>query len=966
MDQHFQEFEKLRRSITNDISNIETEEDAKFRIINRILTEILGWKHNNIRLETKSENGFSDYIVYDGLNSCFLVEAKRIGLVEIRTTDTQHVRTLKLSGPALAGAKEGIEQAVKYASPNGINLACLTDGLSWVIFKTFIPNQKYSEKEAFTFPSLQSISNSFSVFYELLSKPSFEKKLFVIHFDQLHNNRTTHSNIFYTAFGDDQIKIAHKSALAFDLDRVFDVFFDRMKGDEDEDLLIECFVETRESRVADYSLEKMTAKILGNLAPVDNDIAIELSGLIEDAVDVDAGQTVFIVGPTGAGKTTFLDRFFRKTLNPSLRERCLDLRVNFLDSSGRRDNLLQWLTEQIILDIEKQIFPNQAPTYKELQGLYYTEYERRRVGVDEALYNKDKEAFKIKFGEFLDENVAKDRVGYLKRLLADVVHNRKKLPIIIIDNTDEFSIEYKQDIFQFCQSLRRHVKHCILIFPVTDKSAWTFSKTDLFGIYQSRSFFLPTPPPREVFRKRIDFIKQKMGNGLGPDISGKYFTQRGIKISIDHLGHFAKTLEHVFVNQDYTAQTIGEISNYNIRRTLNLSRRIITSSIFDIEDLIRSYTTGNGVSANYSKFMNALLKGDYDVYKKGDIPEIFPIFDVDKEIRQSPLIHLRALLLLKEASGAGTTIDDKHLTVQSIFDFFDTMGCFEAAVDRSLLALISAGLIEPYDASIRDLSPAQRLAITHSGLAHLRLALHNRVFFEQMALTAAINNQDTAEQIRSKFTTNLSFQEKMRDIREAFLEYLENEERHLIKIPDGSPQYNSQRELLTTLKRNFSKNGNTGADETESSLATEIKSGALAKVDFFDFNRGFGFVTCDGIDGQIFIHAEALREFKGEIGDGDDILCDIVRTERGPQVSIVHDIQTQSVIRERCKIVRIFAERNYGFASVLNLQGDAFFHFSAFKSFNIGNLHEGLEFDADVKTDEDGKMQIRRVSGVHE
>ena len=59
--------------------------------------------------------------------------------------------------------------------------------------------------------------------------------------------------------------IVQKSALAFDLENAFANFFSGLAGDRDPDMLIECFVETRESRIADFSLEdlrKMSSAIL--------------------------------------------------------------------------------------------------------------------------------------------------------------------------------------------------------------------------------------------------------------------------------------------------------------------------------------------------------------------------------------------------------------------------------------------------------------------------------------------------------------------------------------------------------------------------------------------------------------------------------------------------------------------------------------------------------------------------------
>ncbi len=277
-------------------------------------------------------------------------------------------------------------------------------------------------------------------------------------------------------------------------------------------------------------------------------------------------------------------------------------------------------------------------------GLYHGEYQRRIKGVDAQLYKRDKQEFKIKFGEFLEKKVEDDREGYLKRLIADIVTNRRMLPIILIDNTDEFTLEYKQKIFQFSQSLRRHANHCLTIFPVTDKSAWSFSKTDIFGIYKSRSFFLPTPSPRKIFRKRIDYLKKKLHEPSKKNKKrGGYLLSKGIRISVDNVDGFAQVLENIFVSNDYTSKTIGELTNYNIRRTLLLAQRIITSPVIKIENLIESYLSGSLTITKFSIFMEALIKGDYQAYKKEDNHEIYPVFQVNDEVRQSPLLKLRIL-----------------------------------------------------------------------------------------------------------------------------------------------------------------------------------------------------------------------------------------------------------------------------------------------------------------------------------
>jgi hypothetical protein len=45
------------------IEQIRSEEDAKLKIITRLVTDVLGWSHTDIETESQNENGFLDYLV---------------------------------------------------------------------------------------------------------------------------------------------------------------------------------------------------------------------------------------------------------------------------------------------------------------------------------------------------------------------------------------------------------------------------------------------------------------------------------------------------------------------------------------------------------------------------------------------------------------------------------------------------------------------------------------------------------------------------------------------------------------------------------------------------------------------------------------------------------------------------------------------------------------------------------------
>ncbi len=961
IDASYQIATAILKEVRGNVSEILTEEDAKLQIITRLLTEALGWSHSDIAAERKHDNGYSDYLLADGGHDTLVVEAKRLGLVAIPTHATRK-QYYKISGPALKDALFGIVQAATYCGPLGVQLAVLTDGYTWVVFRPYIAGEKYQDKQAVVFPGFDAILADFAQFYELLAKAECRKNTYKIIFDQIHENRLTYTAALEAPYGLDTLRIEQKSSLAFDLDKVFTGFFATLSGEDDPDLQINCFVETRESRVADFSLEKITTNVLGNLASQDRSVDEGLHSLIKTSVESDDGETVFIVGPSGAGKSTFLDRFFRKTLPPSIRERCVVITLNMLDATGDEGTLLPWATNKVTELIEARLYEDGYPKWNDLQALYHTEYVRRSEGIDAALYTRDKEAFKEKFSTYVENQVHTDREGYLRRLVADLIHNRHFLPIFVVDNTDEFSISVKEMIFQYFQSVRRAARHCLLMFPATDRSAWSFSKTEIFNIHSSKSFFLPTPSPREVFRKRVDYLKKKLEADTSEKTKAEYFAKKGIRVTIGDLSGFASIVENVFVDQDYSSKILGEISNYNMRKTLALSKRVITSAEIEIDEIIRSYIVGEPVTPSYGRFSSALLKGDYNFYRQGDDHQVFPLFQVDSEIRQSPLIHTRVLWLLKAIHLSASDDRARYTAVGSIYRYFDLMGMSEIAIERSLIALLGSGLIEPYDLSKKEYSQDQQLAITYAGLAHLDLGLSNTVFFEQFALTTRITDPDVATRIREAYSAKGPLAARLENLRSIFCEYLLNEDRKFAAVPATS-EFVSQVALTEDLHAQWigkrEKIRRLGPDKS-GLVATDV----AAVVDMFDNFKGFGFVTVDALRDSAFVGSKLIEATGlGELHDGDGIRCDVSRNEKGLFVSKIYEITSNTPTQYTAEIVRLFPDRGYGFIHLPDTGRDAFFHVTLFTKEDRDRLHEGVRLPVEVVTDANGRSQVKRLVG---
>ena len=468
----------------------------------------------------------------------------------------------------------------------------------------------------------------------------------------------------------------------------------------------------------------------------------------------------------------------------------------------------------------------------------------------------------------------------------------------------------------------------MIIQPVTDKSAWSFSKTDLFRIYSTKSFFLPTPPPREVFRRRIEYIKRRIADDSEGRRSGRYLSERGINISIGNLENFATELEDQFVNHERTARLLGEISNYNIRTTLNLARRVMTSSVFKIEDVLVARAAGSKRVIPWTRFMSALLKGDHEMYRSGDVPEIVNVFQVDSHIRQSPLFPLRVLKLLEATANAARDIEGKHLSAGSVHDFFEVWGCSEAAIDLALESLVENGLIEKFDPSISELARNQKLAITHAGRAHIKMALEEKVYFEQMALTTMLTVESVADEIRQEYRGEGPFTERLGNVRNLFSRHLLSADAEETTQPRSKVQDGVQHDIERGIRRYLVDS----VGEDEGIRRSEIVD-VVATIDWYSPRLGYGFADCTEVDGGVFLHKGVLVAGGFDnVCDGDELVCSVEFTERGPQIASIERNRTTDydIVVQRCRVIRLFEERRYGFVRPVDSTtdgADAFFSF---------------------------------------
>ena len=88
-------------------------------------------------------------------------------------------------------------------------------------------------------------------------------------------------------------------------------------------------------------------------------------------------------------------------------------------------------------------------------------------------------------------------------------------------------------------------------------------------------------------------------------------------------------------------------------------------------------------------------------------------------------------------------------------------------------------------------------------------------------------------------------------------------------------------------------------DSAEQSSEAEMAP-ITGRVKWFDATRGFGFLVCDGTDGDVLLHFSVLREHgRRSVPEGAIIECVPVRLERGLQAKRVISIDVTSALPQQ-------------------------------------------------------------------
>jgi hypothetical protein len=822
--------------------NVETEEDTRAQLIDRVLNEVLGWRQQQVARERNESGDRLDYRL-SAQTEYAIVEAKRSAVdFGIPNSDA---RWYKRSGPvARAGAlNDAIEQADRYATRWGCGLVCATTGLQWVLFLgSRTDGQSKEAGSILVFRSLDDLCDppAFKLFYAVLAERHVRtgafRHPFLVEEGTVQTPSRGTANRLVDVRGKDRQK--KRSDLAKTLAPLLKEVFEGLSSSQNAGALRACFVETHQSIEANSRLERLTRELTEDIEPIDTreSGASKLTEILSTELrdEVSGAQTrsatVLLLGQHGSGKSTFIDSFFSDKLPKEIRNKCLVITVDLAKADPDPKSLPAYLKERTVEALEQALFGGESPTYDQLKGIFFSEYQALSRGPLKPLKEARSVEFDIEFGKRVEE-YQRDREKYIKRLLENARKSHRKLVCLVFDNADHFDDSFQAAAFLQVQ-WTANLERMLILLPMRDTTYWRAREQSAFHAVRNTILYLPRPPLAKVLERRFEFAISELSRGDAASIT----SLKGFRVSIASASELLEALQRTFTKDLYVSRSMAMLAAGDIREALRLFEACVSSPHINLDKLLAAYLARGEYQIDRSSFERAVLLGDWEQFDQDRSRRVCNLLCCPRDASISPLLGFRILLRCYELRTleSSTKADKGFVALDDLLGFFSTLGVRRQDTDRAVGTLLYSGLLEPYDLGSlpphfdgRSAAGVEFVKVTSSGLLHrdwLRtskqytLAMADDVeIFDESVLRNLRNHSDLRNQALRKKQHPEANREAV-EIGTIVRDYVLHRDVELISIPSSdSPSMKTQATLKERVVTWLSDPGNSrNVSEVES------------------------------------------------------------------------------------------------------------------------------------------------------
>ncbi|GAB6553260.1 hypothetical protein ACQVSN_07095 [Bacillus mobilis] len=777
------------------------ETDARCKIIDPLLINVFGWNEKCITREDKIPAGFMDYYCQSEANE-FVLEAKS---TKIDFKMVKNERYMLVDSKRLAKTAEdlhaAIEQARNYGREKNSPFVVISNGLNIAISQTY--PAKDGQYDTVLVSGVKGITHNFSILFALISPYSNGNAAFVqlINSNKLLRFKPQHRKTLLNELYD-PMATTGGNELAKALLPIVNRYFTDIA--DEKELLDGLYCDNANLDSYGHELRSFVKGRIPMLGlPVDQVAQVEVSGdklgnfgqdmvmKMQDAYSND-GHVFVLFGNVGAGKTTFLSRFYHHILKGIHKKKLMWIPIDFQFFYGEKEDIESYALDKIQEAIDS--LEQDLNDFDVLKKIYEKEIHRRVTGLWKP-YTSRPDELEIKISNYLESRLdnQKEHIGkvieYLKGQLSYEI-------CIVFDNLDQHA-DIIQETVSFYALTKIDKWRTMIILSLRDETYWDLKKRPPLDAYAKITSYQIVPPSvNDILMKRLQYVIDRIGeqrvtfdaevNGNIRALTMQY--QDIFKVFVDTL----KTEEAM--------ELFRSLSSGNIRYALEIFRDLATSRYSNLKSII-DYNIGEAAS-NKPIPIDKLIKSiglAQSAHYSSKNSKIANLFQNNlQDGFYSHFINFRIIYILKECSAKTYKIDTApgFIPIEELNKLLGAYCNDEKNLRNILVPLIERHLVET-DIGARKMGDRdyyekiQCVRITPSGYYYLNeltplIQYLELVLFDTMIKNPAIFRTLSSNMFAMKDLKKRNNYPKLWELRfkniEIFLDYLKQEEEEEIRM----------------------------------------------------------------------------------------------------------------------------------------------------------------------------------------
>jgi GTPase SAR1 family protein len=505
--------------------------------------------------------------------------------------------------------------------------------------------------------------------------------------------------------------------------------------------------------VLETYLKDRTDKIAGNqLRPIvtSKNTATGISSEIQrfSLSPSSNARVQLIIGAVGAGKSTFIRRFYRRLMSQEVIKKTRWAFLNFNVMPPGLDGLKVWIAEQFATSFAEI---NNIDIYEadQIEKIFSAEIRRFERSPSKTLKNNDRTEYVRRRTNLLDE-LSKDPVKFAECIARHFSGEMNLGIVIVFDNVDKRSRDQQLAIFEAAQWFKELTKSLVLINLRDSTFEAHRDEPPLDAFINAINFYIKPPRFAQVIRKRLELVMETLQTEVAPQ--QVYSLASGYKITYPatRLGEFLLGIYLSMFNDRSVkvASALEALVAKDVRRALGMFGDIIVSPHIPTGQITGSVLTGGEMRIQENRIIRALMRGRQKYYN-GRSLYVHNILFADATYNRPSNLLIPDVLeyLIRNRKAKIDFTQEGYATIGTVLKKMSQLGYDEEDVFKAISTIVKWGLVEPESLIVDQLSEDDAIRMHASGFIHMRFFLERNEYLIGLTTNLQFASREIAAEI---------------------------------------------------------------------------------------------------------------------------------------------------------------------------------------------------------------------------